>query len=175
MNTPAAVRIERSNFEGSWSDVCPHCGKVQIEHRVTHGPYDGVLYEHRMPCRPEQEKIRGAQRRTVVTIRVIILIGWMLVPFLYLLLQQFVAIVGWIAFGIGILQLCVVTIKLFGDPDRWIPGHKKKKTEELRNAHYIYHCEQNPDAFARLRAENFEREENQRHAQKSSANKKSVE
>jgi hypothetical protein len=124
---------------------------------MTHGPYDGVLYEHRMPCEPEKEKMRRERRRMVLTSKIIILIGWILVPLVYLLLQQFVAIVGWVAFGIGVLQLLIVTIKHFGNADKWIPGHKKRQEQKLKEAHYIYHCERNPEGFARLRAENFER------------------
>ena len=114
-----------------------------------------------MPCEPEKEKMVIERRRMVLTGKIIILFLWILLPFAYLLLQQFVATVGWIAFAIGILQLCIVTIKFFGKPDRWIPGYKRKKEKELKEAHYVYHCERNPDGFARLRAENFEREERQ--------------
>lgn len=151
--------MERTNFQGNWSDVCSYCGKQQEEHRTTYGPFNGVVYEHRMPCEPEREKMRREQRKMVFTTKIIILIGWILVPFVYLLLQQFVDLVGWLAFGIGVLQLCVVTIKYFGNPDWWIPGYKKKKARESEEAHWIYHCERNPAGFARLRAENFEREE----------------
>lgn len=159
MSTSAPVRTERTNFQGDWSDICPHCGKAHGDHRITHGPFDGVVYEHRMPCEPERQKMIRERRQMVTTAKIVILTGWILVPFVYLLLQQFVAMVGWIAFGIGVLQLCVVTIKHFGNPDRWIPGYKRKKERELQEAHWIYHCERNPHGFARLRAENFEREE----------------
>ena len=158
--------MERTNFQGNWSEACPHCGKPQEEHRTTYGPLDGVMYEHRMPCEPEREKMRREQRKMVLTAKIIILIGWILVPLVYLLLQQFVAVVGWVAFGIGVLQLCVVTIKHFGNPERWIPGYKKKKERELEEAHWIYHCARNPAGFARLRAENFEREERERDEKK---------
>ena len=157
MNALAVMRTERTNFEGSWSDVCPHCGKLQESHRVINGPFNGVTYEHRMPCESEKEKMRRHGRNVVLTGKLFVLIGWILIPLAYLLLQQFVTEVGWIAFGIGILQLGVVTIKYFGNPDRWIPGHKRKKEEEAKKAHFIYHCERNPEGFARLRHENFVR------------------
>ena len=110
-----------------------------------------------MPCEPEKKKMQAEQRRVVLTGKFMILVGWILVPLVYLLLQQFVALVGWVAFGIGVLQLLVVTIKHFGNPYKWIPGYKKKKEKERKEAHFIYHCERNPEGFARLRAENFER------------------
>jgi hypothetical protein len=159
MNTPTTVQVERINFEGNWSDICPHCGKIQKEHCVTNGPFDAVIYEHRMPCGPEKEKMHKEQRRLVQSTKVIVLIIWILVPLVYLLLQQFVQIVGWIAFGIALIQLSIVTIKHFGNPDRWIPGYKKKKEDDLKMSHYVYHCERNPEGLARLRAENFLRKE----------------
>jgi hypothetical protein len=155
MATPVSVRIERTNFEGSWDEVCPHCSRPRQEHRITHGPFNEVLYEHRMPCIAEKNKLHKERRRIVLTAKTLIAIGWILVPLVYLLLQQFVALIGWIAFGIGIFQLAMVTIKHFGDPDRWIPGHKKEKDDEFRKAQFIYHCERNPEGFARLRLENL--------------------
>jgi len=159
MNPPSTVLTERTNFDGDWSEVCLHCAQPQAVHRIIHGPFDGVLYEHRMPCEAEKKKMHHQTRRVVQTGKLIVLVGWILVPLLYLLLQQFVAVIGWIAFGIGIVQLLIFTFKCFGNPDRWIPGHAKKKEEEARHAHFIYHCERNPEGFARLRHENFERTE----------------
>ena len=115
-----------------------------------------------MPCEAEQLKMHRHTRRLVSIGKLIVLVGWVLVPFVYLLLQQFVSVVGWIAFGIGLVQPSIETIKYFGNPDRWIPGHKKKKEEEARHAHFIYHCERIPEGFARLRQENFERTEKER-------------
>ncbi len=39
---------------------------------------------------------------------------------------------------------------------------KQKDAEELRMRHHHYHCERNPEGFMRLKAENFEREAQER-------------
>src|SRR5688500_9606477 len=102
MSKSTIARTERTNFDGRWTDICPDCGNPQESHRTISGPYDGVVYEHRMPCESEKEKMRRKTRRAVRASKIIILIGWILVPLAYLMLQQFVAVVGWIAFGIGV-------------------------------------------------------------------------
>jgi uncharacterized membrane protein len=41
-------------------------------------------------------------------------------------------------------------------------SEKEKAEKELKMSHYFYHCERNPEGFARLKVENFEREEKER-------------
>jgi hypothetical protein len=41
-------------------------------------------------------------------------------------------------------------------------SEKEKADKELKMSHYFYHCERNPEAFARLKVENFEREAKER-------------
>jgi hypothetical protein len=150
------LRVERTNFEdGSWDDICSHCGQKQEVHRQIWGPDDGVLYEHRMPCEQEKATMQAERRK-------IVLVGWILLPLVWLLLQQFVAVVGWIAFGSGIIMLAITTVKHFGNPDKWIPGHKRKMDEEREHSHFIWHCKRNPEGFERLRTENFKRMERER-------------
>lgn len=99
------------------------------------------------------------QRRVVRAGKIIVLIGWVLVPLAILVLQQFVSVIGWMGFTYGLFRLGIETIKYFGDPDKWIPGHKEKREKELKERHYIYHCERNPEGFERLKLENFQNEE----------------
>lgn len=79
------MKTERTNFQGEWDSICPHCGKKQIEHRTEYGPVSDVTYEHRMPCEPEKDKMHRETRRKVQTIRVIVFIGWILVPLVILI------------------------------------------------------------------------------------------
>ena len=148
MNTSKVIQVERTNFKGDWSEICPHCGDIQEKHKVTYGPFEGILHEHRMPCEPEKNKIRKKYRQTALTVKLIILIFWVLVPLAYIILQQFSKEVGWIAFGIGIIQLVIVTIKHFGNPDKWIPGHKKKREEELENQINISNSKMNKNMYS---------------------------
>jgi hypothetical protein len=159
MNTPEKILTERTNFKGDRSETCPHCGDQQEKHKITYGPFDGVVHEHRMPCEPEKAEIQKEHNRTVYAAKTLILIIWILVPLAYLILSQFSKVVGWIAFSIGLIQLGIVTIKHFGNPDKWIPGYKKKQEKESEEAHFIWHCRHNPEGFARLRDENFRKDE----------------
>jgi hypothetical protein len=150
------MKTERTNFQGEWGSICPHCGGKEIEHRTTYGPIDDVLYEHRLPCEPEKDKMLREIRRKVRTTQAIVFIGWIFVPLVILVLGVTSPLIGWIAFTFAIWRIVVEAIKLFGNPDKWIPGHKEKMERERKMKHYFYHCEQNPEGFARLRAENFE-------------------
>ena len=152
------MKTERTNFQGDWGSTCQHCGKTQIEHRTEYGPVDGILYEHRMPCEPEKDKMHRETRRKVKTIRIIVFIGWIFVPLLILILGVTSAFVGWIAFGFGLCKVAIEGVKLFGNPDKWIPGHKEKREREAKIRHYTYHCDRNPEGFIRLRAENFRKQ-----------------
>ncbi len=152
------MKTERTNFSGSWESICPHCGKKQVEHRTTNGPLTGVLYEHRLPCQPEIEKMMRERRRQVRGVKIIIFVGWILVPLMIAVLGLTSAVVGFIAFLAALAKVGIEGIKLFGNPDKLIPGYKKKKERELLERHYIYHCDRNPEGFARLRSENFGKE-----------------
>ena len=97
-------------------------------------------------------------RRFVRTTQVIVFIGWIAVPLIILILGATSALVGGLAFAYGLWKVALEGVKLFGDPDKWIPGHKKKREREAQISHYTYHCDRNPEGFARLCAENFEKQ-----------------
>lgn len=65
MAASASPITERTTFEGRWDDDCPHCGRKQREHMISHGPFEGKLYEHRLPCEPELVKKNRERRRLV--------------------------------------------------------------------------------------------------------------
>jgi hypothetical protein len=86
-----------------------------------------------------------------------------------------IAVIAWLSvipaaaaaleyFGPDWLALGVFVLALWKAFQQWreLTGRKKpsreekeKSEKERKMAHYYYHCELNPDAFARLRAENF--------------------
>ena len=147
-----------TNFSGSWDENCPYCGQKQETHRQVVGEFDGEMVVRRRPCEPEREEVRRRWRSRVRATNVAVLIFWVLVPLAILILEFTNPIVGAVAFGVALLKLGVECIKFFGDPDKWIPGHKQKVETQRRMEHYFYHCERNPEGFARLRAENRSRD-----------------
>jgi membrane protein implicated in regulation of membrane protease activity len=66
--------------------------------------------------------------------------------------------VGFVFFLVALFQIGWRVVESFGSPEKWVPGYKERREKELRERHYVYHCEQNPDGFARLMAENLEKE-----------------
>lgn len=156
MDTP---NRRATNFAGSWEDVCPHCGLKQETHRHVLAEFEGELLEHRMPCEPERAKLRRLADRQRQVGNGIVLVVWILIPLALLILEATSGIAGWVAFGLALVKLAIEAVKYFGNPDKWIPGHKEEAEKQRRIAHYFYHCERNPEGFARLQAENFGREE----------------
>lgn len=98
------------------------------------------------------------RRKVVLAGKIIVLVGWILIPLTLLLLQQFVPLIAGIALCYGLLKIGIEFVKYFGDPDRMIPGHKEKKEKESMHRHFIHHCERNPKGFARLMVENLKAE-----------------
>lgn len=84
------------------------------------------MYEHRMPCEPERMKNRREYRRMISTGQMLVLIWFVFLPLCILLLTEFVAVFGWIAFGVGILKLAFETMKHTGYASRWIPGYEQR-------------------------------------------------
>ena len=52
------MKIKRTNFEGSWDDICSFCGEIQENHKQIMHDHEGTRYEHRMPCIQEKKSIR---------------------------------------------------------------------------------------------------------------------
>ena len=145
-----------SNFVGDWDATCEYCGRPHKEHIWKEHP--DPTYKHRMPCEPQKLSMRKAWNRKVGAAKTLYLVGWVLVPL-------GIAIVGfaswWVGLALFVISLCKIGWRLvesYGSPEKWIPSYKKKQAKELKMRHYYYHCERNPDAFTRLRAENFAKE-----------------
>lgn len=152
---PARVKMNSSNsratnFTGSWDEVCPHCGSKQETHRQILGDFDGEILEHRMPCEPEKETLRRKAVARVRTAKVIILIFWILLPLSILILEFMSPIVGAVAFGLSLIKLGIEVVKFFGNPDKWIPGHKANAEKQRRMDHYFFPLRTEPRWFRAL-------------------------
>lgn len=152
------MKIE-SNFDGDWKEICKYCGKPHEEHKSDLGVYEGVHYLHRTPCKQEQDAIIRKRQKEVLTLKGIMLFGWVLVPL-------FITIVGFANFWVGLLlfiisigKIGIEYVKLFGNADKWVPGRKEKMEKERKMKHYYYHCERNPEGFQKLFIENLADEE----------------
>jgi hypothetical protein len=124
--------------------------------------YSDVKFRMDAEVKAEAKKNWDERRRQIITLKVI----------LSLWLAAFPA--AWAVFELlgpawlGVLVLGYTLWKAW-QTGREIWGHKKpsrseeKKAEKQRKmAHYFYHCERNPDGFARLKIENFEKDRRER-------------
>jgi hypothetical protein len=62
-----------------------------------------------------------------------------------------------VVLGYAFVKAAIQTLRLTGHLPK-STREKEKEAEELRMRHHHHHCEWNPEAFQRLKAENFERE-----------------
>ena len=157
-------KIRRTGtFKGDWSDTCEFCGNKQLAHRTTYDWIDGELLEHRNPCQQERGSINREWSARARAVRIFELIWWVVIPFLILLVHE-IDSVARIAFAVAIFKLAWEIVKIYCRPEKWIPAYgryRKRNDQELtRKRHFIWHCERNPEGFARLRAENFQRNAN---------------
>lgn len=95
-------------------------------------------------------------------------VGWWLVFVWAVLVPLGVAVLEWwsdllglVVLGYALVKAAIQALRLTGHLPK-SAGQRKKEAEELKMRHHHYHCERNPEAFERLKAENFRREEIER-------------
>jgi hypothetical protein len=92
-------------------------------------------------------------------------VGWWLVFVWAVMVPLGVAFLEWWSDLLGVVVLIYAFVKAIIQALR-LTGHlpksareREKEAEELKMRHHHYHCKRNPEAFERLKAENFRREE----------------
>jgi hypothetical protein len=92
-------------------------------------------------------------------------VGWWMVFVWAVVVPLGVAVLEWWSDALGLVVLAFAFVKAATRALR-LTGHlpksagqRKKEAEDLRMRHHHYHCLRNPEAFERLKVENFRREE----------------
>jgi hypothetical protein len=95
-------------------------------------------------------------------------VGWwlvfvwaVLVPLGIAVLEWWSDLLGLVVLGYAVAKAAIQALRLTGHLPKSTQQHQKA-AEELKVRHHHYHCERNPEAFERLKAENFNREEIER-------------
>lgn len=101
-------------------------------------------------------------RKQNLTLKVILAIWLAAIPTAWAIIQYLGP--EWLAIAVllySLWQAFRTARKLFWrvEPSK---SEKEKAEKELKMGHYFYHCERNPEGFARLKVENFEREAKER-------------
>lgn len=126
--------------------------------------YDGLPY--RSQADTQQKALRDAiARGRIIRLIVLLVVG---VP----LLIQIVSLgIDWIGYVLSGLSISAGLYKLFKAMG-WIRPSKQEQLEADKKSkmeHYFFHCEKNPEAFSRLKIDNFEREAIERTRRESEA------
>lgn len=103
-----------------------------------------------------QQKVRHETRLRGRVLRLIIFLT-VAVP---VLIEMVALAVTWLGHHLAGISITAGLYKL-GKAMGWLEPaerEKEKAERELKMRHYFYHCERNPEAFNRLKAETFERE-----------------
>lgn len=111
----------------------------------------------------------GAETQTEVAERAASqLVGWWLVfvwaavvPLAVAVLEWWSDLLGLLVLGYAFVKAAIQALRLTGHLPK-STRQREKEAEDLRMRHHHYHCARNPEAFERLKAENFRREEIER-------------
>jgi len=120
--------------------------------------YKDVSFRTETEVKTNAQKQIEQTRKQNLTLRIILTLWLAVIPAAWATAQYFGP--DWLAlivFGYALWQAFRTWRKLTGrvKPSR---TEKEKADKERKMAHYFYHCEQNPAAFARLKVENFEKD-----------------
>lgn len=151
---------EQSNVDDlDWNSPCPYCGDAQRSHVWEDHP-NYPSYWHRLPCAQEVEVIRKDFKQSGVFVRTFLALG-VLLAFIVSFIFSWLASLHWaitaLAIGLSVYTLALQLLSVYFPFWRRTKWYKDKAAIEQRKDHYFYHCERNPVGFARLKAENFER------------------
>jgi hypothetical protein len=120
--------------------------------------YLAIVYKN-IPYRLQREvrkKVEREARATGRAIRLIVVLT-LGIPVMIEVISLGVSWLGYLLSGIVI----IAGVYKLAEAMCWLKPSKRKQEQEekkLKMEHYYYHCELNPDAFNRLRSENFKRE-----------------
>ncbi|MGL4574026.1 MAG: hypothetical protein ACRCV9_04465 [Burkholderiaceae bacterium] len=112
-----------------------------------------------VPYKTGQE-IRAAAQKHRASLRLgwwIVFLWAVVVPLSVAVLEWWIDLLGLAVLIFAFVKAAIQALRLTGR----LPRSKReleKEAEESKMRHYAYHCERNPEAFERLKLENFKRE-----------------
>lgn len=126
-----------------------------------------------VPCKTGRELQAEVARRAASQ-----KMGWWLVfvwavvvPIGVALLEWWSDLLGLLVLGYAFVKAAIQALRLTGRLPR-SARQREEEAEDSRMRHHHYHCQKNPEAFERLKAENFRREEIERTKAEAQALKK---
>jgi hypothetical protein len=120
--------------------------------------YTDVPFRTDAQVKASAQTYLNQRRRQVISARIALSLWLVLIPATWAILQYLGP--SWLGFLVMLYSLWQAwrewrKLLGFSKPS---PREQEKAEKERKMAHYYYHCERNPDGFARLKAENFAKE-----------------
>lgn len=116
-----------------------------------------------MPFIHREEKEQNSKKKTSEMKKIKNLVDFTFYTWLFL--SIIIAFFGWQSYWVGALAFGYSVYKTLDRALKKLGVKTKKQIEkdekERKMRHYYYHCERNPVGFAKLRAENIEKDEEQ--------------
>ena len=116
-----------------------------------------------IPFRTSEDLQRQAKKhsRMVLTVWWFFFVWAVVVPLIVIILGETNVWVARLVLGYSLWKVVVEILKRTG---KWKKSARQiqREKEDLERDHHHYHCKRNPEAFARLKSENFDRETRER-------------
>jgi hypothetical protein len=115
----------------------------------------------RMWTNEDSERVKKENVQMVRTAWLILLVWLVVIPLIVIILGETSVWVARMVLAYSLWKVFVQVLKLTG---KWkkSPREVEREREKLEMEHHHYHCKRNPQAFLRLKSENFERETKER-------------
>lgn len=92
-------------------------------------------------------------------LRFMLLVRYFFLPLVFVILFEINTILGYVGFAIALAGVLYQGWRLSGRA-RPTPKQAAAREKQRLMEHYYYHCSRNPEAFAKLRADNFRNHRN---------------
>lgn len=124
--------------------------------------YRDVPFRTDAEVKANASRERAKTRKQNLTLKIALAVWLAVIPAVWAIIQYLGP--DWLAAAVllySLGQAFRTARKLFWrvEPSK---AEKEKAEKELKMGHYFYHCERNPEGFARLKIENFDREARER-------------
>ena len=116
--------------------------------------YKEVGYRTQAQIKEKADAWTRQQKKEIRVLQLVMLAWFCMIPATWLFMQQFGSKwIGWAVYVYACAKILLEAKKIY------FPKTNKRETPEEEKKHkmehYYYHCERNPEGFAKLRAENF--------------------
>lgn len=153
------VSEDKSTKHTSWNldDLNAHSEKP-FSNEILIDIFKDVPFERYSDLKKRIKEDLVIKQKKIKALKLLLIFWASLIPFIWLTIEFFgPEWIGYIVYAYATIQLLITGLKILGicKPN----SNDLEKTEiQRKKDHYFYHCEKNPDAFLKLKIQNFDEE-----------------